>query len=140
MKKIQLFYLEYCPHCKKEIASLTPQQIVERMLRFPQGSKAQILAPTVRDRKGEYSKLFEAYKKSGFTRVEVDGIAYMLDEEIVLDNYTVRAYAGNHATCEKTVHFIITDGERTLFYGLDSAWLLYAEVQAIISRISYQGT
>ena len=52
-------------------------------------------------------------------------------EEIVLGNYTVRAYAGNHATCEKTVHFIITDGERTLFYGLDSAWLLYAEVQAI---------
>ncbi len=45
--------------------------------------------------------------------------------------YTVRAYAGNHSTCEKTVHFIISDGERTLFYGLDGAWLLYEEVQAI---------
>ena len=48
-----------------------------------------------------------------------------------LGAYTVRAYAGNHSTCEKTVHFIITDGERTLFYGLDGAWLLYEEVQAI---------
>ena len=45
--------------------------------------------------------------------------------------YTVRAYAGNHSTCEKTVHFIISNGERTLFYGLDGAWLLYEEVQAI---------
>ena len=45
--------------------------------------------------------------------------------------YTVRAYAGNHSTCEKTVHFIISDGEKTLFYGLDGAWLLYEEVQAI---------
>ena len=48
-----------------------------------------------------------------------------------LGAYTVRAYAGNHSTCEKTVHFIISDGERTLFYGLDGAWLLYEEVQAI---------
>ena len=45
--------------------------------------------------------------------------------------YTVHVYAGNHSTCEKTVHFIISDGERTLFYGLDGAWLLYEEVQAI---------
>ena len=48
-----------------------------------------------------------------------------------LGSYTVRAYAGNHSTCEKTVHFIISDGERTIFYGLDGAWLLYEEVQAI---------
>lgn len=45
--------------------------------------------------------------------------------------YTVSAYAGNHATCKNTVHFIITDGERTVFYGLDGAWLMYDEVQAI---------
>ena len=50
---------------------------------------------------------------------------------MALGAYTVRAYAGNHSTCEKTVHFIINDGERTLFYGLDGAWLLYEEVQAI---------
>ena len=52
-------------------------------------------------------------------------------DSVKLGAYTVHAYAGNHSTCEKTVHFIITDGERTLFYGLDGAWLLYEEVQAI---------
>lgn len=52
-------------------------------------------------------------------------------DTITIGKYTVRAYAGNHATCEKTVHFIISDGEKTLFYGLDGAWLLYNEVQAI---------
>ncbi len=45
--------------------------------------------------------------------------------------YTVCAYKANHATAEKTVHFIISDGVRTLFYGLDGAWLLYDEFKAI---------
>lgn len=49
-----------------------------------------------------------------------------------IGGYTVRAYAGNHSTCENTVHFIITDGEKTLFYGLDGAWIMYDEAQAII--------
>ena len=52
-------------------------------------------------------------------------------DAVTLGKYTVRAYAANHSTSEKTVHFIITDGEKTLFYGLDGAWLLYDEVQAI---------
>lgn len=51
-----------------------------------------------------------------------------------MGKYTVRAYEGNHSTCAGTVHFIISDGERTLFYGLDSAWLLYDEVQGIIEH------
>lgn len=45
--------------------------------------------------------------------------------------YTVQALAGNHATCPGTVHFIISDGEKRLFYGLDGAWLLYEEYQAL---------
>ena len=45
--------------------------------------------------------------------------------------YTISAYKGNHSTCDGTVHFIINDGEKTLFYGLDGAWLLYDEVVAI---------
>lgn len=45
--------------------------------------------------------------------------------------YTIVACKGNHATCEETLHYIITDGARTVFYGLDGAWLLYDEVQAI---------
>ena len=48
-----------------------------------------------------------------------------------LGTYTVYAYKGNRGTCEGTVHFIIQDGENCIFYGLDGAWLLYDEVQAI---------
>ena len=53
-------------------------------------------------------------------------------ETVKLGDYTVSAYTANHGTCAGAVHFLITDGTRTLFYGLDSAWLLYEEVQAII--------
>lgn len=52
-------------------------------------------------------------------------------DTLTLGKYTVHALQGHHGTCAGTVHFIITDGEQTLFYGLDGAWLLYDEVQAI---------
>lgn len=48
-----------------------------------------------------------------------------------LGSYMVNAYRGNHATCDKTVHFVISDGPDTLFYGLDGAWLCYEEFEAI---------
>lgn len=75
----------FCPHCKKPISSLTAQQIVERIMEMPEGTKLQVLAPTVRGRKGEYIKLLESYKKSGFSRVFVDSELFTLDEEINLD-------------------------------------------------------
>ena len=52
-------------------------------------------------------------------------------EQVALGKYSVTAYKANHGTCTDAVHFMITDGEKTLFYGLDSAWLLYEEFQAI---------
>ncbi len=52
-------------------------------------------------------------------------------EEIKLGKYMVTALPANHATAETAVHFIISDGERRLFYGLDGAWLTYGEVEAI---------
>ncbi len=52
-------------------------------------------------------------------------------DSVTLDKYTVHAYSGNHSTCPGTVHFIIRDVSSCIFYGLDGAWLLYDEVQAI---------
>lgn len=75
----------YCINCGTQIISLSPEQIVEKILQLPPESKAIILAPTVRGRKGEYIKLLESYKKAGFVRVFVDGIMYELDEEIPLE-------------------------------------------------------
>jgi len=48
-----------------------------------------------------------------------------------IGKYTVTALRANHSTCERAVHFIISDGEKNLFYGLDGAWLMYDEVAAI---------
>ncbi len=58
-------------------------------------------------------------------------IPFSANEEKAVGKYTVRAYAANHSTAQSPVHFIVTNGEKTLFYGLDGAWLLYPEVQAI---------
>lgn len=52
-------------------------------------------------------------------------------EQVQLGKYTITAHKANHGTSTDAVHFMISDGQRTVFYGLDSAWLLYDEVQAI---------
>lgn len=75
----------YCINCGTRIVSLTPEQIVDKIMQLPPDSKAMIVSPTIRGRKGEYVKLIESYKKAGFVRVIVDGIVYELDEEIPLD-------------------------------------------------------
>lgn len=75
----------YCPHCHKPISQQTVDQIVDAVLLYPSGSKLTVLAPIVRGQKGTFAKQFESLKKSGFTRVQVDGSIYMLDEEINLD-------------------------------------------------------
>ncbi len=75
----------HCPVCGREINQQTVDQIVDRILSLPEGTRIQILAPVVRGRKGEYAKEFENARKSGYVRVRVDGIIYDLSETIKLD-------------------------------------------------------
>ncbi len=75
----------HCPVCGKEIKQQTVDQIVDRIMELPQGTKIQIMAPIVRGRKGEYQKEFQQARKSGYVRVRVDGIIYDLSEEIKLE-------------------------------------------------------
>lgn len=75
----------HCPECGREIARQTVDQIADKVKALPEGSKILINAPVVRGKKGEYSKNFESYKKSGYARVMVDGIVYDLSEDIKLD-------------------------------------------------------
>ncbi len=58
-------------------------------------------------------------------------IEFSAGETKKIGRYTVKATEGNHATCIPTVHFLIDDGEKRIFYGLDGAWLLYSEIAAI---------
>ena len=88
---IRLLYsrigVPYCPHCGKKIEKQSIDQIVDNVLKLEQGTRIQVLAPVVRSRKGEYTKLFEDLQKDGFARVRVDGEIYDLAdlEEIKLD-------------------------------------------------------
>lgn len=76
----------HCPKCGKEIKSQSIDQIVDAVIALPERTKFQILAPVVRGRKGEYTKVFEKAAKDGFVRVRVDGEVYDPSaDEIVLD-------------------------------------------------------
>lgn len=74
----------HCPECGKEIVRQTVDQVLDRILSYPLGARLYIMAPVVRDRKGEFTKLFNDLKKQGFVRVRVDGEDFMLEEEIKL--------------------------------------------------------
>ena len=75
----------HCPICGREIARQTVEQIVDQLYDLPEGTRIMLLAPLVRDRKGEHEKLLAGAKQAGFVRVRVDGELRDLDEEITLD-------------------------------------------------------
>jgi excinuclease ABC subunit A len=75
----------HCPICGREIERQTVEQIVDQLYDLPEGTRILLLAPLVRDRKGEHEKLLAGAKQAGFVRVRVDGELRDLDEEISLD-------------------------------------------------------
>lgn len=75
----------HCPNCGKEIRQQTIDQIVEQLMGLPERAKLQILAPVIRQKKGQHVKVLEGAKKSGYVRVRADGILYDLSEEIELE-------------------------------------------------------
>jgi excinuclease ABC subunit A len=75
----------HCYQCGREISTQSSEQIVDSILEMPEGTRMVLLAPLVRGRKGEYTKLFEEVAKEGFTRVRVDGETKELSSKIVLD-------------------------------------------------------
>lgn len=77
--------IPHCPECGREISKQTVDQIADKVMTLPENTKILINAPVVRGKKGEYTKELNGYKKSGYSRVEIDGVVYDLDEEIKLD-------------------------------------------------------
>ncbi len=75
----------YCYNCGAEIHQQTVDEIVDKIMQLPKDSRVMIISPVIRGKKGEYVKLFEDFKKSGYSRMRVDGNIYSLDEEIKLD-------------------------------------------------------
>ena len=92
----------HCPVCGSAIARQTPQQIVDQVLELPSDSRFQVLAPVIRERKGEYTELFRQLQAQGYSRARVDGVVLGLDDiptlkkqekhsiEVVVDRLTVK--------------------------------------------------
>lgn len=93
---------QHCPVCGERVIAQTPQQIVDRLLELPEGTRYQVLAPVVRGRKGEYTDLFRELQGKGFSRARVDGEVVQLaspptlekklkhDIEVVVDRLVSR--------------------------------------------------
>ncbi len=76
----------HCPVCGKPITSQTVDQIVDSIMSYPEGTKIIVMAPVIRERKGEHEKIIERIRKEGFTRVRIDGETRLInEEEIKLD-------------------------------------------------------
>jgi excinuclease ABC subunit A len=75
----------HCPACYQPVTKQTPQQIVDRLLELPEGTRFQVLAPVVRARKGEYADLFRELQAKGFSRARVDGVVASLAEPPALE-------------------------------------------------------
>ena len=100
----------HCPECGDVIARQSPQQIVDQVLELESGTRFQVLAPVVRERKGEYVDLFRQLQAQGYSRARVDGIVHALEEvptlkkqekhtiEVVVDRLAVKADARQRMT------------------------------------------
>ncbi|MGQ0467900.1 MAG: excinuclease ABC subunit UvrA [Sporichthyaceae bacterium] len=100
----------HCPVCSRPIVKQTPQQIVDRVLELEPGSKFQVLAPVIRERKGEYQELFRELVVKGYSRARIDGVVHSLSEpptlkkqekhtiEVVVDRLAVKDSAKRRLT------------------------------------------
>ncbi len=86
---IRLLYarigVPYCPNCGKKIEKQTIDQIVDQVMSLEENTRIQILAPIIRGRKGEYTKLLQDFQKEGFVRVRIDKQIYELTDDITID-------------------------------------------------------
>ena len=100
----------HCPQCGRPVGRQTPQQIVDQILELAEGTRFQVLAPVVRERKGEYADLFRQMQSQGFSRARVDGVVHPLTEppalkkqekhtiEVVVDRLAVKPSARRRLT------------------------------------------
>ena len=112
----------HCPKCGKPIAQQTIDQIIDSVMTLETGTRIQIFAPVIRGRKGEYQKVFDDARKSGYVRVRVDGSMYDLSEtiqleknikhniEIVVDRLVIKEEARRRLTDSVEIASALTGG------------------------------
>lgn len=134
--------IAYCPKCGKEITSQTVDQIVDQLMTLSEGSRLQILAPIVRNRKGSFKQLLEKLNKSGYVRIRLDGEMYDLSEEIeisktkkhnlevVIDRIKVRE--GVEGRLADSVQVALDEAEGYVWVEKDGEILKFSEHLACI--------
>ena len=118
----------HCPVCGREITSQSVDQIVDNLMGQPEGTRATILAPVIRERKGEHEKILDRIRKEGFTRARIDGEILLLNEdsvklekpfkhtiEIVVDRIVIKP--GSEGRLAESIELALNHGE-----GLVVAW------------------
>ncbi|MBR2835419.1 MAG: excinuclease ABC subunit UvrA [Coriobacteriales bacterium] len=129
--------IPHCPECGRVIEKQTTDQVADKILASAQGRRALVLAPVVRGRKGEYTKLFEDLKQEGFSRVRVDGeVKRLEDETITLDKkfkHTIEVVVDRIAVKEDALGRIAEAVENAakLAQGNISVWLMEDEAHGV---------
>lgn len=126
----------HCPICGNEVTRRTPQAIVDEVLKIAEGTRLMILAPIVKDKKGEFAHIPEQYSRLGFARARVDGIVYALDEfpelnknnkhsiEIIVDRVVMKADIASRVS---------QSVEQALDVGGGVVELLYADSEEVVA-------
>jgi len=106
----------HCPICEKEVLAHGPEKIVDRIMEYPEKTHIRILAPIVRERKGQYRKELASFRLKGFVRARIDGEERRLDEDIVLERYK------KHTIEIVLDRLILTEDKRSrIFESVESA-------------------
>ncbi|MCH5158853.1 MAG: excinuclease ABC subunit UvrA [Clostridiales bacterium] len=129
----------YCYNCGAEIHQQTVDQIVDKICELPEGSRVMIISPVIRGKKGEYVKLFEDFKKSGYSRMRVDGVLYTLDEEIKLDKNSKHdiSVVVDRLVIEKGIQQRLTDSVETAIKLSDGLVIAFYDDKEVLFNTKY---
>lgn len=129
----------HCYNCGEEIRQQTVDEIVDKIMAMPSGSKVMIISPVIRGKKGEYVKLFEDFKKSGYSRMRVDGVIYSLDEEIKLDKNSKHdiSVVVDRLVIEPDIQQRLTDSVETAIKLSDGLVIAFADDKETMYNTKY---
>ena len=138
----------HCPVCGKEVARRTPQDIIDEIMKRPDGTRLMLLAPIVKQKKGEFAHIPEQYQKAGFARARVDGVIYALDEfpelqksykhdiEIVVDRIALGPTMASRITQSVEQALEVADGVVELLDADSSELTTYSQRYACVDHPS----
>ncbi|HMR55194.1 MAG TPA: excinuclease ABC subunit UvrA, partial [Candidatus Doudnabacteria bacterium] len=132
--------IPHCPVCGKRVEGQTLQAMVESILAMPEGSRIMLLSPLIRDQKGEHKLVFEQLKKSGFSRVRVDGSVMDLTEAAQLNldkqkKHSIEVIVDRIAVNKEDRARLSESLEKTLDYGDQSALVLVMKNDSVVKEI-----